>query len=168
MKASRMQSCRAAWAAVEFGTMTADYPTLPGRLLQAIDRYASPRAKIHKQGGQWLPITGKEMLRRIAGLSQSLANLGVAQGDRVALFAPNCPEWHVADFAALGLFVFLAQDGIRDHCVTGVQTCALPIYNGGYVLHNWCPTVRYCTGLNVTLNGRAPVMQDVPPVMEYG
>src|SRR5260370_37044753 len=83
--------------------MTADYPTLPGRLLQAIDRYASPRAQIHKQGGQWLPITAKEMLRRIAGLSQSLANLGVAQGDRVALFAPNCPEWHVADFAVLGL-----------------------------------------------------------------
>src|SRR5438132_9384852 len=26
-----------------------------------------------------------------------------------------------------GLFFFQAEDGIRDHCVTGVQTCALPI-----------------------------------------
>src|SRR5260221_459216 len=26
------------------------------------------------------------------------------------------------------LYVFQAEDGIRDHCVTGVQTCALPIY----------------------------------------
>src|SRR5437588_7271514 len=25
------------------------------------------------------------------------------------------------------VFVFQAEDGIRDHCVTGVQTCALPI-----------------------------------------
>src|SRR5438034_7085841 len=25
------------------------------------------------------------------------------------------------------LFFFQAEDGIRDHCVTGVQTCALPI-----------------------------------------
>src|SRR5438132_12599907 len=25
-------------------------------------------------------------------------------------------------------FFFQAEDGIRDHCVTGVQTCALPIY----------------------------------------
>src|SRR5260221_7149382 len=25
------------------------------------------------------------------------------------------------------LFCFQAEDGIRDHCVTGVQTCALPI-----------------------------------------
>ena len=24
--------------------------------------------------------------------------------------------------------VFQAEDGIRGHCVTGVQTCALPIY----------------------------------------
>src|SRR5476649_3052053 len=25
------------------------------------------------------------------------------------------------------LFFFQAEDGIRDHCVTGVQTCGLPI-----------------------------------------
>src|SRR5260221_13535331 len=28
----------------------------------------------------------------------------------------------------LFLYFFQAEDGIRDHCVTGVQTCALPIY----------------------------------------
>src|SRR5437588_9500222 len=27
----------------------------------------------------------------------------------------------------VSLFFFQAEDGIRDHCVTGVQTCALPI-----------------------------------------
>src|SRR5260221_7122347 len=27
-------------------------------------------------------------------------------------------------------FFFQAEDGIRDHCVTGVQTCALPISAG--------------------------------------
>src|SRR5947207_13665470 len=27
----------------------------------------------------------------------------------------------------LYVFFFQAEDGIRDHCVTGVQTCALPI-----------------------------------------
>src|SRR5437588_5933318 len=26
------------------------------------------------------------------------------------------------------VFFFQAEDGIRDHCVTGVQTCALPIF----------------------------------------
>src|SRR5438034_11222293 len=29
-------------------------------------------------------------------------------------------------------FFFQAEDGIRDHCVTGVQTCALPIWSALY------------------------------------
>src|SRR5260370_30615345 len=29
------------------------------------------------------------------------------------------------------IFFFQAEDGIRDSSVTGVQTCALPIYRGG-------------------------------------
>src|SRR5260221_1727319 len=29
--------------------------------------------------------------------------------------------------SGLRAFFFQAEDGIRDHCVTGVQTCALPI-----------------------------------------
>src|SRR5215204_2321159 len=29
------------------------------------------------------------------------------------------------------VFFFQAEDGIRDHCVTGVQTCALPILKAG-------------------------------------
>src|SRR5438132_5560055 len=31
-------------------------------------------------------------------------------------------------FVSCFFFFFQAEDGIRDHCVTGVQTCALPIY----------------------------------------
>src|SRR5438034_11846387 len=34
------------------------------------------------------------------------------------------------------LFFFQAEDGIRDHCVTGVQTCALPIYSANAII-NW-------------------------------
>src|SRR5438034_6151113 len=30
-------------------------------------------------------------------------------------------------------FFFQAEDGIRDHCVTGVQTCALPISRAAMV-----------------------------------
>jgi long-chain acyl-CoA synthetase len=43
------------------------------------------------------------MLRRVAGLSRALGELGVKPGDRVGLFAANRPEWHIADFAILGL-----------------------------------------------------------------
>src|SRR5437588_10660553 len=31
-------------------------------------------------------------------------------------------------------FFFQAEDGIRDHCVTGVQTCALPIFGDVYAV----------------------------------
>src|SRR6201998_534339 len=83
--------------------MAAEYPSLPGRLLKGFESYLSPRVQMYRENGQWLPISSQEMLRRIAGLSGSLAGLGVAQGDRVAVFATNSPEWNVADFAALGL-----------------------------------------------------------------
>src|SRR5437588_4481641 len=33
-------------------------------------------------------------------------------------------------FCCCFFFFFQAEDGIRDHCVTGVQTCALPIWGG--------------------------------------
>src|SRR5260221_2052400 len=33
------------------------------------------------------------------------------------------------------VFFFQAEDGIRDHCVTGVQTCALPICRNRPYLH---------------------------------
>src|SRR5947207_526373 len=35
------------------------------------------------------------------------------------------PSWRVV--GCWRYFFFQAEDGIRDHCVTGVQTCALPI-----------------------------------------
>ena len=53
--------------------------------------------------GKWASISASEMLRRVAGLSGSFARLGIQAGDRVAIFAPNCPEWHTADFAIQGL-----------------------------------------------------------------
>src|SRR5476649_2924644 len=34
-------------------------------------------------------------------------------------------------------FFFQAEDGIRDHCMTGVQTCALPISGNGVNSHSW-------------------------------
>src|SRR5438034_9311765 len=36
----------------------------------------------------------------------------------------------VLGFGIFVFFFFQAEDGIRDHCVTGVQTCALPISIG--------------------------------------
>jgi len=80
-----------------------NYLSLPQRLLQALDRYPSPRTLLYRAADGWEEIGSAEMLRRIAGFSTALAALGVRTGDRVALLAPNCPEWHIADFAITGL-----------------------------------------------------------------
>ena len=37
----------------------------------------------------------------------------------------------------VGVFFFQAEDGIRDRLVTGVQTCALPIYILLSTISNW-------------------------------
>jgi long-chain acyl-CoA synthetase len=83
--------------------MAAEYPALTKCFLEAVDRYGNPRAQIHRTSSGWESIAAKEMLRRVAGLAKALIELGIQSGDRVALYAPNCPEWHTADFAIQGL-----------------------------------------------------------------
>src|SRR5580700_12017639 len=80
-----------------------DYPSLNKLFLEAVDRHANPKAQIYKTAGGWESFSAQEMLRRVAGLSKALRELGIKAGDRVGLFAPNCPEWHIADFAITGL-----------------------------------------------------------------
>src|SRR5256885_8588663 len=46
-------------------------------------------------------------------------------------------------------FFFQAEDGIRDYKVTGVQTCALPIYLG-------YPLALLAIGLQILFQGRGP------------
>jgi long-chain acyl-CoA synthetase len=79
------------------------YATLTEKLLSAVDRLPNERALSLRVDDRWEPTSSAEFLRRIAGLSDALEQLGVKTGDRVGLFAPNRPEWHVADFAILGL-----------------------------------------------------------------
>jgi long-chain acyl-CoA synthetase len=83
--------------------MAAEYPSISKCFLDAIDRFANPRAQVYRTASGWQSISASEMLRRVAGLAKAFAQLGVRPGDRVGLFAPNSPEWHTADFAIQGL-----------------------------------------------------------------
>src|SRR3984957_12057434 len=83
--------------------MASEYSALTRFFLDAIDRFANPRAQMYRTPAGWQSIPAQEMLRRVAGLSKALAALGIVAGDRIGLFAPNCPEWHTADFAIQGL-----------------------------------------------------------------
>ena len=79
------------------------YATLTKKLLDVVDRLPNDRAATLRVNGHWEALSSAEFLRRIAGFSAALEQLGVKPGDRVGLFAPNRPEWHIADFAILGL-----------------------------------------------------------------
>jgi long-chain acyl-CoA synthetase len=79
------------------------YPTLTRRFLDSLDRFDNPSTQMFRGPSAWQAIPAREMLRRVAGLSRALGELGVKAGDRVGLFAANRPEWHTADFAILGL-----------------------------------------------------------------
>jgi long-chain acyl-CoA synthetase len=79
-----------------------NYGTLPSRFLNAVTNLPNPRAQLFRRDGQWISISSHEFLRRVAGLSSALVEIGVKPGDRVGLFSANRPEWHTADFAING------------------------------------------------------------------
>src|SRR5207245_6659526 len=47
-----------------------------------------------------------------------------------------CILYVIRGLLSFVFFFFQAEDGIRDATVTGVQTCALPIYTFNFVLPN--------------------------------
>src|SRR5579862_3710979 len=83
--------------------MATEYPSLAKQFLDAVDNYANPRMQMYRAADEWKWYAAADVLRRVASLARALSELGIKEGDRVAIFAPNSPEWHVADFAILGL-----------------------------------------------------------------
>ncbi|HTR46717.1 MAG TPA: long-chain fatty acid--CoA ligase [Verrucomicrobiae bacterium] len=83
--------------------MPTEYPSVPECLLDSIDRHPSDTAQMYRTDAGWKSISAKEMLRRISGVAKSLGELGIHAGDRAGIFAPNCPEWQIADLAIQGL-----------------------------------------------------------------
>ncbi|MSS44535.1 long-chain fatty acid--CoA ligase [Cutibacterium sp. WCA-380-WT-3A] len=64
-----------------------------------------------RQGDQWIIRTYAETGRRVAGLARAfvtpglLTEDGLQRGDRMSLFAGNCPEWIEADLAGMTIGV---------------------------------------------------------------
>ena len=78
-------------------------------------------------------------LRITAAAGTELAgaySYGTVRRTRMSFFLSISNKWN-RQFSFF--FFFQAEDGIRDHCVTGVQTCALPIYRSWFFF--FCPLV---------------------------
>src|SRR6516164_6690811 len=81
-------------------------------------------------GSPYLALLNMRQLYRRGTAVSLLDPMDLADDARVAV---------VSNMGAplVGLFFFQAEDGIRDGTVTGVQTCALPIYlSSGILIKN--------------------------------
>ena len=73
--------------------------TLADLFTDAAEKFPNTKILNYKRGGRWHGITGREMLARMRSCASSLAQIGIQKGDRVAILAPNSPEWTITDGA---------------------------------------------------------------------
>src|SRR5262249_6243678 len=67
--------------------------------------------------GRWLPTTWRELAGEVERVAAGFRALGLGKGDRLAVLAPTCREWQVAELA--GLTVGAVVVGIEAHAPAG-------------------------------------------------
>ncbi len=72
-------------------------------LFSASLKHNLENALMYKDAGHWVPISSRELHRRVAGVARTLISWGIAKGDRVAILSENRPEWMIADLAVMTL-----------------------------------------------------------------
>ena len=74
-----------------------NWQTIPEMVLSAADRFGDAEAIVDGP----LRFTFTEAVERIRRAAGAFADLGIDQGDRVAVWAPNSAEWIIAAFGLL-------------------------------------------------------------------
>src|SRR3954451_14676706 len=81
--------------------------TIGANLDRAVAEYGDREALVVRhQGVRW---TYGELAEEVDRAARSLAALGLAKGDRLGIWAPNCAEWVVVQFATAKLGVILVN-----------------------------------------------------------
>ena len=72
--------------------------TIGANLDHTVSRFADREAMVDcPSGRRW---TYGQLARDVANLASGLLARGVAKGDRVGIWSPNCPEWVLTQYAA--------------------------------------------------------------------
>ncbi|MCS6873675.1 MAG: long-chain fatty acid--CoA ligase [Pyrinomonadaceae bacterium] len=73
--------------------------TLGELFRQAVEKHQKSDALNYKCDGQWKKISSSEMIFRAESIALGLYSLGLQKGDRIAILAPNSPDWTLTDAA---------------------------------------------------------------------
>ena len=76
--------------------------TVPAAFQATVKRLGEAPALHFKTGGRWAPISWSEYARAVSRFANFLLDEGLEPHDRVAIWAGNRPEWHIADLGTLG------------------------------------------------------------------
>jgi long-chain acyl-CoA synthetase len=83
--------------------MTAEPQTLNELFDSAVQRYRDSVFLRFKRGGEWRSLSYGEVARRVRELALGLYDLGIRNGDKLAIWSENRPEWNIADLASLAV-----------------------------------------------------------------
>ena len=89
--------------------------TLPGLLARRAADHPDQVALREKEFGIWQEITWAGFLGRVRSFSLGLVELGLRNGDRIAIIGDNRPEWVIAELGAQSIGALplgLYQDSI--------------------------------------------------------
>lgn len=68
-------------------------------IFDRIDKFGGRTAMRYRTSSGWRDITWYALGEQIMSVAKALVESGINEGDRIGIYAPNCPEWHLADFA---------------------------------------------------------------------
>ena len=81
--------------------------TIPAFLAEAVRRYGRRTAAVFRAtGDRW---TYGQLARRVDRFAAGLLSLGLYKGDRIGIWAPNRPEWLIAQFATARVGLILVN-----------------------------------------------------------
>ena len=79
------------------------YKTIPELFFETAEKYHSKPALLYKKESVYFPILYKELSTKVQIFASALQKLGIVEGDKVAIFSENRPEWAVSDLAIMSL-----------------------------------------------------------------
>lgn len=74
-------------------------PLLGDLLVAKVARLGDRAALRYRDAGEWREISWRRLGEEVRAAARALVDLGVAEGDRVAIWSANRPEWTIADLA---------------------------------------------------------------------